>query len=115
MADFGYTLSEDRQINFDANNHNPAQYVKRLEPSFDICISCGTCTATCTAGQFTDFNPRNIIILLKRGELDHLEAEIKKCMLCGKCYLVCPRGVNTRNLIISLRKVLDKNSIYGSL
>jgi heterodisulfide reductase subunit C len=27
-------------------------------------------------------------------------------MLCGKCTLVCPRGVNLRALIINMRRVL---------
>jgi heterodisulfide reductase subunit C len=30
-----------------------------------------------------------------------------KCMLCGKCQLVCPRGVNLRNLILSIHTALE--------
>ena len=26
-------------------------------------------------------------------------------MLCGRCLLVCPRGINTRHLILSIGKV----------
>jgi heterodisulfide reductase subunit C len=37
-----------------------------------------------------------------------IESEIKKCMLCGKCYLACPRGVNTRNVIIQINKAIEK-------
>ena len=29
------------------------------------------------------------------------------CMLCGKCTLVCPRGVNTRAMIMEMRKELQ--------
>ncbi len=31
-------------------------------------------------------------------------------MLCGKCQLVCPRGVNLRNLILAIHNALE---IYG--
>ncbi len=30
-----------------------------------------------------------------------------KCMLCGKCQLVCPRGVNLRNLILAIHNALE--------
>ena len=30
---------------------------------------------------------------------------LRHCMLCGKCQLVCPRGINTRHLILSIGKV----------
>jgi heterodisulfide reductase subunit C len=29
-------------------------------------------------------------------------------MLCGKCTLVCPRGVNTRNIIILAGEAIQK-------
>jgi heterodisulfide reductase subunit C len=110
--DFGYIIHEDRQIDYDKTEKKIRQYVRSFEPSFNICISCGACTATCSSGNYTDFNPRKIFTLIKRGEVEGLNNEIKKCMLCGKCFLVCPRGINTRNLILSIRKALD--IYYGS-
>jgi heterodisulfide reductase subunit C len=103
---FGYTVSADRQIDFDLNNHDVCKKVAAAEPTFNLCISCGTCTATCSAAQFTDFSLRQIILLVRRGEIKGLEKEISKCMLCGKCQLVCPRNVNTRNLVIQISKAL---------
>ena len=29
-------------------------------------------------------------------------------MLCGKCQLVCPRGVNTRNVILLIKKGISQ-------
>jgi heterodisulfide reductase subunit C len=29
-------------------------------------------------------------------------------MLCGKCILVCPRGVNTRNVVTLARQAFQK-------
>jgi Fe-S oxidoreductase len=33
--------------------------------------------------------------------------QLKSCMLCGKCYIVCPRGINTRHLILSICKIYN--------
>lgn len=107
MIDFGYNLNKDRQIDYDSNDRKVALFVKKNEPSFSICIACGTCTATCSAGQFTDFNFRKLMILVKRGETQKLKNEINKCMLCGKCFLACPRNVNTRNIILNIKKAVD--------
>ena len=108
MIDFGYNISSDNQIDYDSNNKTVAAYVRSKEPSFDLCIACGSCAATCSAAIKTDFSLRKINILLKRGELSGLEQEIKKCMFCGKCQLVCPRSVNTRKLIFYITRALEK-------
>jgi heterodisulfide reductase subunit C len=44
--------------------------------------------------------------MLRRGEVKNLQTEIDKCMLCGKCMLVCPRGVNLRNVAMLIKKAL---------
>jgi heterodisulfide reductase subunit C len=108
MINWGFQIQKDRQIDFDQNNRDIAAKVAGLEPSINSCISCGTCSANCSAGQFTDFSLRGIILLVKRGELEGLETEISKCMLCGKCQLACPRSVNTRNVILQISKALQK-------
>lgn len=105
-VNFGYKVTPDRQIDFDANRHEICGQVAKAEPSFNLCISCGTCAATCTAGQFTDFSLRQVILLLRRGETKGLKKAVAKCMLCGKCQLVCPRNVSTRNLIIQISRAL---------
>lgn len=108
MTNWGYQVQKDRQIDYEANSHEVSAEVEKQEPSFKLCISCGTCAATCSAAVFTDFNLRKTILLVRRGELLGLENEITKCMLCGKCQLACPRGVNTRNVILQIGKALQK-------
>ena len=110
---FGYAVTRDRQIDFDVNNHDICKIVAKAEPTLNLCISCGSCAATCTAGQFTDFSLRHVILLLRRGETKDLNKEIAKCMLCGKCQLVCPRNVSTRNLVIQISKALNDNKMSG--
>jgi heterodisulfide reductase subunit C len=108
MEKFGFTISKGRQIDYDANDRQIAEYIYKREPSFRICIECGSCSATCTTGNFTRFSLRELQILLKRGENEPVRQQIKKCMLCGKCTLVCPRGVNTRNVILLAKEAFQK-------
>ncbi|MCX6270772.1 MAG: (4Fe-4S)-binding protein, partial [Bacteroidetes bacterium] len=84
--------------------------VAAAEPSIRLCISCGTCASGCTSAQYVDFSLRRIIVLLQRGLLADVRKEISCCMLCGKCILACPRGINTRNLVLVLRKQLDEKA-----
>jgi len=108
MDKFGFTISKGRQIDYDVNDRWLADYIFEREPSFRLCIECGGCSATCTTSNFTGFSLRELNILVKRGENEQVRKNIKKCMLCGKCTLVCPRGVNTRNVIFLTNKAFLK-------
>lgn len=113
MADFGYKISKDRQIDFDKNPDRLLRFVEKWEPSIHRCISCGTCAATCTAAQFTEYSLRKLILLVRRGEEKEVITTASKCMLCGKCQLACPMGVNTRNLIIGIQNAIKNPSEYA--
>ncbi len=106
MKNFGFAVSRGRLIDYDANDHSLAKSVMEHEPSLALCIACGCCGATCTAGEHAGFSLRRINLALKRGENDIVRKEISRCMLCGKCTMLCPMGVNTRNIILSVRKTL---------
>ena len=45
---------------------------------------------------------------LGRGREDEALRMVSHCMLCGKCLIVCPRGINTRHLILSVTKIYQK-------
>ena len=106
--DFGYTINIDRQIDYDANDKKIIEFLNQVEPSINICIACGGCTASCTTGEFIDFNIRRIHTLIRRGVIHQVKNEIEKCLFCGKCQLICPRGVNLRNLILSINSAVLK-------
>jgi heterodisulfide reductase subunit C len=108
MDKFGFAISKGRQIDWDANSRKVADFIREKEPSFKLCIACGGCAATCTAGDFTDFSLRELNVLIHRGENIKPKDDIKKCMLCGKCSLVCPRGVNTRNVVFLAKQAFQK-------
>lgn len=107
MRDFGYTISADRQIDYDKSDLRMAKFLEEHEPSFKVCFACGTCAATCSAALFTDFSLRAVIGNIKRGEVGKMKSEIEKCMLCGKCQLACPRSVNTRNVILGIQRAIE--------
>jgi heterodisulfide reductase subunit C len=113
MDKFGYAISRGRQIDYESNDRTIAMYIFEKEPSFRLCIECGGCSATCTTGNFTGFSLRELNILIKRGENDKVRQNLKKCMLCGKCTLVCPRGVNTRNIVVLAKKAFQKSDEYA--
>lgn len=105
MSEFDFlTPKVSRQIDYDKFDTRLLVSVLQHEPSLLTCISCGGCTATCSAGNLTDFNIRKIGLLLRRGEVDELSVEIEKCMFCGKCMLVCPRDINIRNVVLLIKK-----------
>lgn len=107
MKQFGYTISNGRSINMDDYRSEKVDRLLEAVPSYKWCIGCGGCTAACTAGGLTDFNIRRIHAAFFRGQYAGLDEQLTRCMLCGKCLLVCPRGVNTRSLIINMRRVLN--------
>lgn len=106
---FGFKVHKDRQIDLDSADLDLCRSVGAAEPSIHLCISCGSCSATCTAARLTSFSLRKIILQVRRGQLQGLTEEAGKCMLCGKCQLICPRGVNTRNLMLQINKSLKTN------
>lgn len=108
MTDFGYTISRDHQLDFDRGDFRYLKLVNSLEPSMNICIGCGSCTATCSAAPYTSFNIRRLHTFIRRGNTASIKAELKKCMFCGKCQLVCPRGVNLRNLILAINRAIEQ-------
>ena len=105
---FGYGINRPRAIDMDRNDTGLSEAMLREMPEWQICIGCGNCTATCTAGALTDFNFRKVHTLARRGEYAGAYAELNKCMLCGKCRLVCPRGINTRGVIMMLKRKLGE-------
>lgn len=104
-------MAKDRQTDYDSLSRDFNTALLKAEPAFGLCIQCGSCSATCSAARFTDFSPRLLFLQIKRGTIDSIRKESAKCMICGKCQLVCPRGVNNRRVMFSIRKLLTLNEI----
>ncbi|MEG1499002.1 MAG: 4Fe-4S dicluster domain-containing protein [Bacteroidales bacterium] len=111
MRNFGYSLNKSSVIDLEKADTNLAKEIAQEEPSFLYCIYCGTCTGTCTAGNFTDFNLRKIQLLVKRGQIEEIKNLLPNCMLCGKCQMACPKGVNTRHVLLILNRLVHARKI----
>ena len=103
--DFGFKLSPSSAINLDKVDLGLYERLAAMEPDVRICMACGSCSATCTAGPYTGMSVRKVILDLQRGKEKEAEALLSGCMLCGKCTMVSPRGINTRHLILSLCRI----------
>ena len=110
MRKFGFSISQTRSIDLDQIDFSCLDELREAVPTFMVCINCGACTATCSAQQFSDFNIRKIKTMLMQGQYEGLAKQLDKCMLCGKCTLVCPREVNLRNSIVNMRRLLTKKN-----
>lgn len=107
MIDFGYTLSKSGTLKIENLDDSRFKALHKLEPDAYKCINCGSCTASCSAGVFTELSLRKILLSLQRGEEKDYINQLQSCMLCGKCMLVCPRCINTRHLILSISKIYN--------
>lgn len=108
MPDFGFAIQKPRSENADKADLNVFKQLTDAVPSFKRCFQCGMCAATCSARQFTDFNIRMLHLKVRRGDIQGLKEDLKPCMLCGKCTLECPRGVNLRSLIMNMRRLVEE-------
>ena len=98
--DFGFGIAPSSAINLDRTDLEKFEKVHDMEPDIYKCMA--SCSATCPAGRFTGMSLRKVILDLQRGKEAEAISMLKGCMLCGKCSMVCPRGINTRHLILSI-------------
>ena len=105
--DFGYSISPSSSINLDEVDLSLYKRVAAVEPDIRICMSCGSCSATCVGARHSGMSLRKVIHLMERGRLKDVRSMLDGCMLCGKCSMVCPRGINTRRLILTVCRYWD--------
>ena len=105
--DFGFRLSPSSTVDLDKVDLSLYDRLAELDPGVRTCIGCGSCSATCTASAYSGMSVRKVLLGLQRGRMQEVEKMLSNCMLCGKCTMVCPRGINTRRLILNLSKSYD--------
>ncbi len=83
------------------------ELVEDVEENRNIiaCSNCGKCVGDCPAAKVSNFNIRNIIRKVLRGDKSVLkDSDIWYCYLCERCKRVCPKdNINIPLLIINLR------------
>jgi heterodisulfide reductase subunit C len=106
MSKFGFTTRKDCVINMNDANLKLSSYLKREYPSYQLCISCGVCSAVCTAAQLWSFNIRELKLQIDRGATEAVKSSINQCMVCGKCEQTCPKSVSNRKIVLLVKQYL---------
>lgn len=112
MEMFGFKLSRSSAVDLDKVDTTLFEELCAIEPDARRCMACGSCSATCMAREYSGMSVRKILLSLQRDRLEDVSRMLSACMLCGKCTMVCPRGINTRHIILAVSRIYRKE---GSL
>ncbi len=105
MIDFGYKSSASRVVSLDNKDFRKSVKLFAEDEALRACIGCGACSGGCSAAAHTNFNFRKLHTLIRRGEYEGAKEEAEKCMLCGRCMMICPRGINTRKIVQAIKRI----------
>jgi len=124
--DFGFKILSGRQVDMDAADDSFALELDAAVSAWRACINCGSCAATCPSGQNGGLNFRRLHYNIRMSVADAdrmaggnypsqrkvykdaISSLLTTCMLCGKCQLVCPRGIPTRYLSIQIMQKIRR-------
>ena len=72
----------------------------------NLCMQCGTCSASCTGIGKMDFLPRQVLRKLQLGDPGVLQCRsIWVCTACLTCTARCPRSIDIARLMEALRAI----------
>jgi heterodisulfide reductase subunit C len=104
---WGFSQEKSNLVNLDLNDTGLYSRLVSHVPGLAACIFCGSCGATCISAA-EGMNFRLVHLMVRRGELHQVRDMLRACQLCGKCTLVCPRNVDTRAVIFTLKTELHE-------
>lgn len=77
------------------------------------CSSCGLCLDACPMNvqkKNLQFSSVYFIRFLRRHNTKRINKIAEKCLLCGKCYALCPVGVDSPAI-----RVAQRNTLYNNI
>ncbi len=94
-----------------SNSVDPELYrelAKYGAKDIEICMQCGTCSASCPLSSGTNPFPRKIYRYIQLGLKDKLlkSTEPWLCYYCGDCNKDCPRGAEPAETMMATRRWL---------
>ncbi len=89
----------------------------RFIEGLKACINCGVCTAICPAAEFFEYDPRQIVDTVQKGNETEIKELLKSdtiwfCGECLSCKTRCPRG-NTPGYVIQALRQLSQTEGYN--
>ncbi len=112
----------------DRDRSLPANIATRQMLELDACARCGTCSLRCSSAPAFEAMGNDFILpserlqLLKRlsvgKEVSHSERKAIRdgiiiCTNCDRCTVVCPSGINLRDLWVNVREDLLQEGTEG--
>ena len=94
------------------NTHGDTELYRELAKygarDMEICMQCGTCSASCPLSSGTNPFPRKIYRYIQLGLKDKLlkSTEPWLCYYCGDCNKDCPRGAEPAETMMATRRWL---------
>ncbi|PAX55237.1 4Fe-4S dicluster domain-containing protein, partial [Brunnivagina elsteri] len=77
------------------------------------CMQCGTCSGGCTNADLMDILPRNLVLMVQRGEWKKVlqSQALWLCTSCQICTSRCPRGVRPADVIEAVKAIAIQQGI----
>jgi heterodisulfide reductase subunit D len=93
------------------------RFIIEVEPDWRklaTCLQCGTCSASCPAGELMDYPPRQLWEMLRLGLRDQVlnSRTFWLCTQCYACQVRCPRDIHIAETMRRLREWAVANE-YG--
>ena len=110
----------------DRQNSHPANIATMQVVELDACVHCGTCSRFCSAMMCYEAKsnpyilPSEKMVLLKRfAKRKDINKQVFKaiqegvylCTNCDRCTVVCPSGINLKELWLSIRENLIQTGL----
>lgn len=112
MMDFGYNIIKIKTVDLDRIDKSLYNRVVFVAPDINKCIACGSCSASCSVSFYNSNSSfRKALVAIERDDITGIKESLSSCVLCGKCSLVCPRGINTRGVIIAIKDLLKEEAL----
>ena len=82
----------------------------------NLCIQCGTCSASCPNANRMEHAPRELIALARAGMYDEILSSNSMwfCLSCYLCTVRCPRGIKITDMMHALECIAVRQQLSNS-
>lgn len=91
----------------------------RYEDGMNACLSCGICTSVCPSAEFSEYDPRKLMLMVQANDPSQMESLLESdyiwyCGQCMSCKTRCPRD-NTPGMVVqALRRVSQETGLFAN-